>query len=530
MKIKKSLLVLSTVASIFGVTLGLCSCGNNDVDDDPFALDLKDDREFDDEGNVIFEGVEIDLWTIIGDPDLSVYRTLIDNFNREYRGKIKVNYRSIGHYDFYNNLDSTWSSDRDSAPDFLFMHNEKTGEYANKGVLYPIDSILEETNYEFDFSNVYENIDRGQFYKDHRFGVPVDAHGFLTHFRQDIIKKNNLGFDNNTRFIPNSREEYQSLLERLKTKANSSEGLFIRNILKGEDHSWKKANPSTFYPEANQSTDPDGLGALYANGGTMTTNDGRTISFGENEGFKTYITDLVSRFNDKLMGPIAGNGQENFPIGTNVIFSEGPWWTAQNFIPNFNNSELKKVGNGVTEEESKDPVYTNPLLASNSAGFWTLEANKNSENGSKWYGNGHAFSLTRKNKSMTKALACLEFAKWFTQGYTIDEKTQRYDYNLAYWGNGGHIPAWKNVYESDYYKELEEKLPTLKALGDPNDIIAMEPLAYETTVFDAVNKSVATVISKLESGEISTSEDALNVVKQIITSAQVSLDTLYENE
>ena len=91
-----------------------------------------------------------------------------------------------------------------------FMHNEKTATYAQKGYLYALsDETLHELGSNLDFSNVYENIDRVTKYNNVRFAVPVDAHGFITNFRTDIILKNGLGFDGNTRAIPKSRAEYQ---------------------------------------------------------------------------------------------------------------------------------------------------------------------------------------------------------------------------------------------------------------------------------------------------------------------------------
>ena len=53
--------------------------------------------------------------------------------------------------------------------------------------------------------------------------------------------------DNNTRFIPESAEEYDALLTALRTKADNNE-LLVRNINKGEDHSWKVASADNFYP------------------------------------------------------------------------------------------------------------------------------------------------------------------------------------------------------------------------------------------------------------------------------------------
>lgn len=198
---------------------------------------LADDLTLDDEGVVTFEDqVELKVWCIIGDPDQVVYNNLITKFNDEYSGLIHLNMTYIGHYDFYGNLNNTFSTDKESMPDILVMHNEKTAEYANLGYLLPLDEIEKKTTVKTDYSSVYSNIDRVTKFAGRRYAVPMDAHGFVTSIRQDIIKKNELGFDGNTRYVPNTRQEYQQLLENLRSKADAGE-LWIRDINKGKDHS-----------------------------------------------------------------------------------------------------------------------------------------------------------------------------------------------------------------------------------------------------------------------------------------------------
>lgn len=494
---------------------------------------LENDVEYEDDGvTPIFAGVEVKLMSVIGDPDLNVLKSLIEQFNKDYRGKIKISLTSVGHEDFYNTLDTTWTLSPEDMPDVLLMHNEKTGEYVNKEMLIPLDKVMETYNYSFDTSNVYENIDRGQTWLGKRFGLPLDAHGFLTHFRQDIIKKNGLGFDENTRFIPETRAEYQSLLEALRAKADSSEGLLVRDIRKGENHAWKKVSATNFYPEFMQTTDPDGLGAIYANGDRLANDEGSEVLFQNSKGFQTYLTDIVDRWNNKLMGE-AGTNVEGFNLGNNVIFAEGPWWTSLNYTPNMNIAELKaeSLGGkwettganlGVTEEDANDPIISQPMVPMNSSGFWTLEENMNLATADSWYGNGHAFSITRRCESATTALAGLEFAKWMIYGKDSDDH-----YHLATWATGGHIPAWKHVYNDDYYQEVARGNLTLTALGDPAKIIAMEPLPYETTIFNAVSNAVNNVIMGCKGGTVATHEDALTILQEVSASAQFSLDTLF---
>jgi len=483
---------------------------------------LKDDIVLDEEGKPLFEEeVRLSVWSVIGDPDQVVFRKMVDKFNDEYLGQIYLDVTYVGHFDYYNALDSTYQTDfEESFPDVCFMHNEKTIEYAYKEYFYPLDELYAKTGVEFDFTQAYDNIARTTIYRDHRFGIPVDAHGFITQFRQDIIKKNGLGFDNNTRFIPESRAEYQQLLEALRAKADAGE-LLIRNINKGSDHSWVKANKDLFYPSFTQSTDPDGLSALYVNGGTLSNEAQDLVTFHQNPGFQTYLKDQVSRFNSKLVGE-SGSNTEMFGAGNCVMFAEGPWWVSQTYSLNWNNNELKKAGEkGVSEEDATDPVYNTPYVASRPLGWWTTDENAASENANKWYGNGHVVTLTRHIESMQKAAAALTFAKWYTQ--SVDENG---DFNLVTWCASGHVPAWKNVYESEKYNNVLKTNITLQALGNPADIMALEGLEYASTLISGIASSCSNVIAEYTKQGGCTPDDVAAVLNKVAEDTQATLDLL----
>ena len=532
MNLKNKLKIVSTAFLMGVLTLGLAACttpnegsnGSGSGSGDPLA-DISgiidDGLTFDSEGKPEFdEQIELNVWSIIGDPDKATQTKIFDRFNEEFAGLIHLNVTHVGHFDFYTNLENTWATEPESVPDVCFMHNEKTGEYAGKGYLWALDELFgEKTGVNLDFTQAYANIDRVTKYKGYRFAVPVDAHGFLTSFRQDIIKKNELGFENNTRFIPESRSEYQTLLEGLRSKADKGE-LWTRNINKGVDHSWYKVNASQFYPEWWQSTDPDGLSALYANGGSLANADETTITFGENEGFKTYLTDQVDRYNRKLMGE-AGSSTEMFGAGTTVMFSEGPWYVSQSFTGLYNNTDLTRAGQlGVTAEDAADEIYSKPYIASHPKGWWTLDENIATENGNKWYGNGHAISITKQCTSLKKVAAALSFMEWYTQGVNYNDESQ---YNLTQWCTSGHIPAWKNIYESENYQEALADNMTLRALGNPEDIIAMESLQYESTIFAGIGNACTAVQTALKQGGCDNAK-ALSELAAVVESTQALLD------
>ncbi len=494
---------------------------------------LVDDLPRDENGEFVpeyLENVQLHMWSVIGQPDQKTLLDLVKEFNKEYAGMIEVVVTSVGHYDYYNALDSTYANDYGNFPDICFMHNEKNIEYALKGYFHSLDEIIEQTGVGIDFANAYDNIEKTTIHEGKHYGVPVDAHGYLTQIRQDIIKKNGLGFDGNTRFVPQSYDEYQTLLESLRALADSGE-LWVRNINLDEDHSWyqvKDGNPNlaanavvtvdNFYPAFFHSQESDNLTALYVNGGSLLDESGK-VAFHKNEGFTQYVTDLVERYNAKLYGD-AGNKEAAFPTGQVVMFSEGPWMVANTYDIWWNNKQLSTAGKlGVTAEDASDPVYTNPYIAARP--YYMAADSAPSSTASKWYGNGHVITLTKKITNMQKAAAALIFAEWLTQAQNAEG-----DYNLTEWCKAGHVPAWKNVYESKSYKDAESKSMTLQAMGDPEQIIALESTKFATTLISGLTTAVGDVQAKLLSVDGCTVDKAKQALEATAQSTQEALNLL----
>ena len=528
---KKGLIKAISILIIASLMLTFSGCNNNDDDND--SNSIVDDLPRDENGEFVvdyLENVQLNMWSVIGQPDQDTLLNLVKEFNKEYAGIIEIKVTSVGHYDYYNALDSTYANDYGNFPDVCFMHNEKNIEYALKGYFHTLDDLITSTGVEIDFANVYDNIEKTTIHEGKHYGIPVDAHGYLTQIRQDIIKKNGLGFDNNTRFVPKSYEEYQTLLESLRALADSGE-LWVRNINLDQDHSWyqlKTGNPNlddaavatvdNFYPAFFHSQESDNLTALYVNGGTLVDENG-DVSFHKNAGFTQYVTDLVERYNARLYGD-AGNKEAAFPTGQIVMFSEGPWMVANTYDIWWNNKQLSTAGQlGVTEEDAGDPVYQNPYAVARP--YYMAAEGAPAETASNWYGNGHVITLTKKITSMQKAAAALIFAEWFTQKQNDDG-----EYNLTAWCKSGHVPAWKNVYESDCYKSAEANSITLKAMGDPEQIIALESTRYATTLISGLTTAVGNVSAQLLSVDGCTVDKAKKTLEDIAQSTQEALNLL----
>ena len=187
------------------------------------------------------------------------------------------------------------------------------------------------------------------------------------------------------------------------------------------------------------------------------------------------------------------------------------WW---------NNKQLSTAGKlGVTEEDAADPVYQNPYAVARP--YYMASESAPAETASKWYGNGHVITVTKKVTSMQKAAAALIFAEWLTQGQKANG-----EYNLTDWCKAGHVPAWQNVYESDSYKAAEANSMTLKAMGDPAEIIALESSKFATTLIAGLTTAVGDVQAQLLSADGCTVDKAKQTLIATANSTQEALNLL----
>lgn len=126
MKLNKKIMKASMIA-LMSMSMMVSCGGEKEPDIDDPVEKLENDIEFDDDGNVLYEDqVDLKVWCIIGEPDKTKFVQLVNRFNREYAGQINLNVNYIGHYDYYKNLDTTYTTDfEEGFPDMCIMHNEK---------------------------------------------------------------------------------------------------------------------------------------------------------------------------------------------------------------------------------------------------------------------------------------------------------------------------------------------------------------------------------------------------------------------
>ena len=145
MKFNRIISLVMAVALMFAL-VG-CGGGKDPKPSDDISA-IVDDLPRDENGEFVvdyLENVQLNMWSVIGQPDQDTLLDLVKEFNKEFAGMIEIKVTSVGHYDYYNALDSTYANDYENFPDICFMHNEKNIEYALKGYFYSVDDLIELT-------------------------------------------------------------------------------------------------------------------------------------------------------------------------------------------------------------------------------------------------------------------------------------------------------------------------------------------------------------------------------------------------
>lgn len=434
--------IIKTFAFLFcmgAITLTSCGGGssaNPNIPPAPIESDLKYDKT----GKPIFKNVEIDFRSISIGSDGQIQQEIVNRFNEEFDGKIKVNRKQITHEQFSTNVVNTVISDPENAPHIIVGHGQRIDELQTQNIFLPLDNYLEKAKIDFSKEHYYENIINEMYYKEKDgstklYGLPLDIHSNVLIARKDIIEENGLT-------VPTNYEEFININRTLAKKAKEGTYKYRQPKKFDKTMSWNTmAAGSSLYPlymsiEAYDDemtyaiTGPVQNGADIVNeNGLPAWNTDSTVKYFENMRELMYPTDgSLPIIQKKLSYEFI----DDFYKGNYVFCSTGPW-----NIAGYKQIIDSNIGFGANSFE--DTMAIIPLS--------NIFAEKNNPNAHKIVGTSHAFSITKVVDSDTVGAACMVFADWMTKQYTD-------------WLKGGHLPALKsamqdtNFINDEFYKSI----------------------------------------------------------------------------
>ena len=431
-------------------TMLLASC-NHVVDSSSsnskeWTDDSIDDVKYDEKGNVIFDNIELSMWSVCTNPD-SVYQDqIIADFNELYKGQIKINPYHESRYSIYGALAQSVTQDPDNAPDIFYGYGEKIAALEDNNILVPIDSYLEKANIGFDKAYFETNLIDACFVDDRLYGLPISVDSTMIFVRKDILEKNNLS-------IPTNYVELMDVCDSLVEKAAAGE-LWVRGnnssaVSTDDVYQWRKYIPSlegTYYPFPISSGDMWVNAYLsqtvaYQNGGSLVDSNGKP-AYNSDEVAKGlqilrdwFWPTSTSQNKHALSKPDLNYdaGISEFYSGMSVFYLDGAW-------------------SGYKDTAQMDTMYTADGGSAKNMGilnFGNLFALDNSKPyANTIFGDSHTGTIVKTCKSRTERIAAALFINYLAENCG------------GVWTQAGHLPASLIVQSSDdlylnneYYKK-----------------------------------------------------------------------------
>lgn len=477
---RKYLLILSALVLLGGCTKDKASSTvlnpSSDVTDNG-------DLQFDPNGDIVYSGVNLKMWSVTTGEDANTQDQIIDTFNSIYDGMIHVDVTHTSRYDLEALIRTTMEFDRASAPDIFFSHGSRAAEYVANGWLQPIEPYMNKAGLTIDRADFTESLLDSTTVNGSVYGLPQDVHSAMIVVRTDILEKNGLE-------MPTNYTELVEVCEQAIAKAKSGD-LFIRGANSSgiDAATWRKAKTTEdYYPFPIAYGDMwvhefAGYTAALQNGADLVAADGKPAwnspeAASGIQVLRDWCMPSASSVNKKPLSKVYGSdydvGNGPFRSGEAIFKLLGPWEYQSN-LTEFDR-DLKNDGGSA----NIDTVSMGKMFARDPA----------SADAAKIKGEGHALMLMSTVESMTKRCAAMVFSDWMVNNAGIE------------WAKRGHLPALRSVQNSSDYKDDPAYGQYISNWGNCEDYVVVPPTPYYTYVDsyfkNVVQKAMASSFSNKE--------------------------------
>ena len=188
---KKRLFLIGVAA--LATTLATVGCGG-----DEGSMDIGDD------GEITFRNVNISFQHVITGTDNTYLTNLVNEFNKEHQGQIRVQAAPVQAADIYGNLPLTTSNNRNS--DVMLIHAERVLQFAaqeedgSSRYFRELDDIMELAKVELDPNDFPADVWDNMQFNGEQYGIPFDMHMAGIYVNTSMLKE--LGLE-----MPETRED-----------------------------------------------------------------------------------------------------------------------------------------------------------------------------------------------------------------------------------------------------------------------------------------------------------------------------------
>lgn len=366
---------------------------------------------FDEDGNVEFEEeVELSLQTVVAGEDLGAFNSIINDFNDEYEGQIYVNAVSTNQSAFEDTI-ATLIKNETNAPDIFMSHQKAHKWFADNKLVQPFDEAIEASGLDFNILNYVNNLGglSNLGYEDVQFQIPIDAQSMVILYNKSVLEELN-------KDLPTNYDELLDVCAAYKAKYNADshraismpmDEVFFNNYV---FNTALAQNGFEFYDQDTLKvnwTNADNLAAYNQTAGVFSTL--------ANSGYMNY-------------NETGSVGQNRF-FENKTLFLFCLPWNVNSIITAYASQ------NQINVESAKDNFIGGHSMAN------LFAVNEDSTTQDAIFGDSHAFLMSKTVTDINKKVACLIFAKWFTENGKAG----------AEWAEAGHITASHTIANSSDY-------------------------------------------------------------------------------
>ena len=129
------------------------------------------------------KSVNISYWNLLTGADGTVMREMVASFNEEYKDKIYVTEQYASEDVYYDNLELNIPIGR--GPDVAIMHSYRVQSYANQGLIYPLDELIQSEG--IDMTDFPAQIVSSLEFKNATYAVPFDMHPLGIYYNKTLL-------------------------------------------------------------------------------------------------------------------------------------------------------------------------------------------------------------------------------------------------------------------------------------------------------------------------------------------------------
>ncbi|MCR4562398.1 MAG: extracellular solute-binding protein [Bacilli bacterium] len=163
-------------------------------------------------GEIVFKNVNITFSNVITGTDNSYLTTLINTFNNEFKGQIKVTSSAVQPADLYDNLPTSTAYKKNA--DVVLMHAERVLQFAGQKnsegtskYFRELEDIMELAQIHLDSEDFPAQVWSNMRLDEHQYGIPFDMHMAGIYVNKTILNELNLDMPTNRDELVNAAQK-----------------------------------------------------------------------------------------------------------------------------------------------------------------------------------------------------------------------------------------------------------------------------------------------------------------------------------